>query len=261
MSSQQNNEASIVTAIKDQAVGAIKEVIGSVIGNTQMELEGKAQKVHGQNEYDFAKAAHSGEAEPEKFQRAYHSDAPNESEKNDQPVESDPSQLSGLKDQALGAMKSTMGAATGNQDMELKGKAQNIHGRNEAEFAKAQMHGLNEPEHFVQGRKTTDHFEKAEGEVEPQNFNAITAVKDVAVGLVKEAVGTATGNTNTEIAGLAQQMRGKNEAEFVKAQNQGLSEPEHFAHGTKTTTCDQGKGEVEDQKVTSIGAIKEKFMS
>ena len=256
MSSQQNNEASIVTAIKDQAVGAIKEVIGSVIGNTQMELEGKAQKVHGQNEYDFAKAAHSGEAEPEKFQRAYHSDAPNESEKNDQPVESDPSQLSGLKDQALGAMKSTMGAATGNQDMELKGKAQNIHGRNEAEFAKAQRQGLTEPEHFGYDKKSTDQRK----EVEDYQASSLTAAKDVTVGAMKEAIGAATGNTNTEIAGLAQQMRGKNEAEFVKAQNQGLSEPEHFAHGTKTTTCDQAKGEVEDQKVSSIGAIKDKVM-
>jgi uncharacterized protein YjbJ (UPF0337 family) len=335
-SSQQTNEASIVYAIKDQAVGAIKEVVGSVIGNTHLELEGKAQKVHGKNEYEFAKAFNAGETEPEKFQRAYHSDVTTASQETNQSVESEPSQLSGWKDQALGAMKDVVGsatanqelelkgkaqnihgrnetefakaqrqglsepehyahgtktteqpeghvdtqesismlagwkdqalgamkgaigAATGNQDLELKGKAQNIHGRNEAEFAKAQFHGLSEPEHFAHGKKTDNFEQHREQQVEPESFSALSAVKDVTIGAIKESFGSATGNTNTEIAGLAQQMHGRNQAEFIKAQNEGLYEPEHYVHGSKTISDEQAKGEVENQSVSTIGALKDK---
>jgi len=147
-------------------------------------------------------------------------------------VAEQPSTLSALKDQAVGAVKSTIGGVTNNPDMELKGKAQSVHGRNEAEFAKAQKDGLNEPEHFVQGTKTSDH---AEGSVEGDKVSSLSALKDQAVGSVKQTLGSVTGNTNTELAGKAQQIHGKNEAEFAKAQNQGLNEPEHFAQGTKTT--------------------------
>jgi len=171
--------------------------------------------------------------------------------------------LAGWKDQALGAMKGAIGAATGNQDLELKGKAQNIHGRNEAEFAKAQFHGLSEPEHFGHGKKATatDNFEQhREQQVEPESFSALSAVKDVTIGAIKESFGSATGNTNTEIAGLAQQMHGRNQAEFIIAQNQGLNEPEHYVHGTKTISDEQAKGEVENQSVSSIGALKDKAM-
>jgi uncharacterized protein YjbJ (UPF0337 family) len=53
----------------------------------------------------------------------------------------------------MGSVKEMLGSATGNQNMELKGKAQNMHGRNEAAFVKAQKQGLSEPEYFEQGRK------------------------------------------------------------------------------------------------------------
>jgi len=219
-------------------------------------LKGKAQNIHGHNEAEFVKAQKQGLSEPEHFVHGTKTTEHAECEV----VSQEPSMLAGWKDQAVGAVKGVVGAATNNQQMELLGKAQNIHGRNESEFAKAKMHGLTEPEHFVQGTKTTDHFERAEGEVVGENLSALSAVKDVAVGLIKETVGSVTGNSSTEISGLAQQMHGRNEAEFIKAQNQGLSEPEHYAHGTKTIDCEQAKGEVENQSVSSVGALKDKTL-
>jgi len=63
--------------------------------------------------------------------------------------------MGAIKDKTMGSVKEKVGEMTGNQEMELKGKAQNLHGKNEAEFAKAQKEGKNEPEHFVQGNPNT----------------------------------------------------------------------------------------------------------
>jgi uncharacterized protein YjbJ (UPF0337 family) len=186
MSSTQNNnninentnEASKLAAIKDQALGAVKEALGSVLGNDKMILEGKAQKVHGHNEYQFAKAYKAGETEPEKFQKAYHSEVPAEQfdsemrpvqvqQDHSAPIsgqappppappvhsEEEHSKMSGLKDQAIGSIKETIGSATNNSNMEMAGKAQSIHGHNEAAFANAQKEGRSEPEHFEHGTK------------------------------------------------------------------------------------------------------------
>jgi uncharacterized protein YjbJ (UPF0337 family) len=328
MSSTNTENVSKVTAIKDQTIGTIKETVGNLFGNEKMELEGKAQKVHGKNEMSYAKANKNGETEPQHFQEAYgtHPDHPHHTTEqtvnhpqhttNDinnnlppvpphqniphQPIGTGlplnptavapipphqpnavppvpPQNISGapippsgapippsaatgasipppgnihehaegsveggnvstlgaMKDKMVGSIKESFGSATGNQNMELQGKAQNIHGHNQSEFAKAQKEGLNEPAHFEKGTKVNDH---AEGTVEGQNHpSSIGALKDQAVGSIKQSFGSATGNTNTEIAGAAQKMHGKNESEFAKAQKEGLNEPAHFEHGTKTT--------------------------
>jgi uncharacterized protein YjbJ (UPF0337 family) len=293
------NEASKFTAIKDQAVGTIKETLGNVLGNEKMQLEGRAQKVHGHNEYQFAKAYKEGETEPEKFQQAYHSDVSGEQVDFNAPIPStiqsthpapmsaqapppppeyaseapqsqpippvqpvasthssaEPSQTTAMKDQAMGSVKQAVGSATNNPSMEIAGKAQTIHGHNEAEFAKARKEGRVEPEHFEQGTKMTDH---AEGKVEGDKVSSMSAMKDKTIGSIKETFGSVTGNTNTELAGKAQQMHGRNEAEFVKAQKEGLNEPEHYAHGSKTV--EHAHGEVEGQNVSSLGAIKDRAM-
>jgi len=168
----------------------------------------------------------------------------------------------------MGSMKEMFGSATGNQDMELKGKAQNIHGRNEAEFVKAQTQGLTEPEHYAHGRNTT---EKLHEEVtNNQEVSSFGAIKDKTMGSMKEIIGSATGNQDMELKGKAQNLHGKNEAEFVKAQEQGLNEPEHFAHGTKTLEAEPAEGEVVSQEEPSkisgwkdqaVGAVKESLGS
>jgi len=147
----------------------------------------------------------------------------------------------------MGSIKEMYGTMTGDQDMELKGKAQNLHGRNEAEFVKAQKQGLSEPQHFEHGTKTT---EQAQSKVEGDKVSSLSAIKDQAVGSVKESFGSATGNQKTELEGKAQKIHGKNEAEFAKAQKQGFDQPEHFAHGTKTT--EHSEGEVVGQQPSNI---------
>jgi len=251
---------STLGALKDKTMGSIKETFGSMTGNQNLELKGKAQNIHGRNEAEFVKAQKQGLDEPEHFAQGTkatdHADG--------QVVGEQPSTVSGWKDQAVGAVKQTWGSATNNQDLELIGKAQNVHGRNEAEFSKAQKQGLDEPEHFVQGTKTTQH---AQATIEADKVSSLSALKDKAVGSVKETFGSATGNMNTELAGKAQLMHGKNEAEFAKAQKQGLDEPEHFAQGTKTTQLADGQVvEQEPSKMSgwkdqAVGAVKESLGS
>ena len=175
--------------------------------------------------------------------------------------------MTGLKDQAVGSIKQTYGNATGNTNAELEGKAQQMHGKNEAEFAKAQKQGLNEPEHYAQGTKTSEPVPDAKGEVEDQSVSTLGAIKDKAMGSMKEMYGSMTGNQDMELKGKAQNIHGKNEAEFAKAQKEGLNEPEHFAHGTKTT--DHAQGEVVGEnpskmsgwKDQAVGSVKESFGS
>jgi len=213
--------------------------------------------MHGRNEAEFVKAEKQGLNEPE-----HYAHGTKMTDRSDDRVEKEESsKMSGWKDQAVGAVMQSFGSVTGNQNTELKGKAQQLHGRNEAEFAKAKKEGLSEPEHFVQGRKTTDH---AEGKVEGDHPSSLSAMKDKAVGSMKETFGSMTGNTNTELAGKAQQMHGRNEAEFVKAEKHGLNEPEHYAHGTKMT--DHADSKVVEQnepskmsgwKDQAVGSVKE----
>jgi len=258
----EGDKVSSLSAMKDKAMGSMKETFGSATGNSNAELTGKAQQMHGRNEAEFVKAQKQGLNEPEHYAQGTKTTDHAQGEVIER---TESSKMSGWKDQAVGAVKESFGSATGNQNMELKGKAQSIQGRNEAEFAKAQQQGLNEPEHFVQGTKTTDH---AEGKVEGDNVSSLSAMKDKAMGSVKETFGSATGNVNTELAGKAQQMHGRNEAEFVKAQKQGLNEPEHYAQGTKTT--DHAQGEVIERTESSkmsgwkdqaVGSVKESFGS
>jgi len=243
-------EPSTLGALKDKAIGSVKELVGSATGNQDLELKGKAQNIHGRNEAEFVKAQKQGLTEPEHFAQG----TKTVDHAQGEVVSDQASTLSSLKDQAVGAVKGTLGSITNNQDLELKGKAQQVHGRNEAEFAKAQKQGLSEPEHFEHGVQTSG----AEGTVEGDSVSSLSALKDRAVGSIKATVGSATGNVNTEIAGKAQQLHGKNEAEFAKAQKEGLTEPEHFAHGTKDTDHVQhAEGEVVSQDTSKLSSLKD----
>jgi len=225
-----------------------------------MEIAGKAQQIHGHNEAEFAKANKEGLVEPQHFEHGTKTTEHAQGKVEGQNVSS----LSALKDKVVGSVKETLGSATGNQDLELKGKAQNVHGRNEAEFAKAQKQGLQEPEHFSQGTKTTEH---AQATVDADNVSSVSALKDKVVGSVKETLGSATGNQDLELKGKAQNVHGRNEAEFAKAQKQGLGEPEHYSHGTKTTEHAQGQvvsqepSKLSGWKDQAIGTVKESLGS
>jgi len=259
-SSTTHDEPSKMSGWKDQAVGSVKEKVGSATNNPNMEMAGKAQNIHGHHETEFAKAKNEGLNEPQHFEHGTKKEEHAEGEVEDQK----PSTLGALKDKTMGSMKEKLGSMTGNQDMELKGKAQNIHGHNEAEFVKAQKEGRNEPEHFAQGKKTTEH---AHGEVEGDKVSSMSAMKDQALGSMKQTYGSATGNMNTELAGKAQEIHGRNEAEFAKAQKHGLNEPEHYAHGTKTTEHAQGEvvreepSKISGWKDQAVGSMKETFAS
>jgi len=377
--SSNNDNTSKVSAIKDQALGTIKETVGNLIGNEKMELKGKAQKVHGKNELAYVKAHKNGEEEPEHFQEAHSSHhehaqhtseqitnppvqatndvnnppqvpphpqnvphpqqipvhqptgselpaappvapipgahpvaapvapLPNQSTGNAVPpappqnqnfnappippsvatgavpppppgninqhaegsVEGDHvSKMGALKDKTMGSIKESLGSATGNQNMEIQGKAQNIHGHNQDEFVKAQQHGLNEPSHFEHGTKI-NHEQHAEGTVEGQHQpSSLNGLKDQTMGSIKQSYGSATGNMNTELAGAAQKIHGKNESEFAKAQNQGLNEPAHFERGTRINNTAEGQvvGDNEPSKVSgyfdqAVGTVKEMWGS
>jgi uncharacterized protein YjbJ (UPF0337 family) len=201
----EGEDSSSISSMKDRAVGAFKETVGSVSGNQKMELLGKAQSVHGRNEAEFAKAERSGQSEPQHFvsgtKTCDHADG--------SVVGEEASIFSALKDRAVGSVKETLGSATDDPKMELLGKAQSVHGRNQAEFAKAERDGLVEPQHFV-----TNTTENGQGSVESED-STLSAFKDRFVGALKETVGSATHDPKMELIGKAQNVHGRNAAEFA----------------------------------------------
>jgi uncharacterized protein YjbJ (UPF0337 family) len=136
------DEPSKMSAKKDQAVGSVKENVGSATNKPEMELAGKEQKIHGQNEEDSANA----KKEAKKEEKEHRSDE-NEGEKH--------SKIGALKDKTMGSVKEKVGELTNNPELELKGKAQNLHGKNEAAFAQAQKEGKNEPDQYAVGNPNT----------------------------------------------------------------------------------------------------------
>jgi len=55
-SSVEESTPSMISGLTDRAVGSMKETYGNVTGNQKTELEGIAQKVHGRNVSDLARA-------------------------------------------------------------------------------------------------------------------------------------------------------------------------------------------------------------
>jgi len=131
-----------------------------------------------------------------------------------------PSSLSAMKDKTIGSIKETFGSATGNTNTEIAGKAQQMHGKNEAEFVKAQKQGLNEPEHYAHGTKTTEH---AEGQVVGDEPSKMSGWKDQAVGSAKETLGSVTNNQKMELEGKAQKMQGANQCAYADDENNTIN--------------------------------------
>ena len=87
------------------------------------------------------------------------------------------SKSSGYTDQAVGAVKETVGSATGNHSLEAKGSLQKNEGKVEVEAVKGK--------------------ERSKG------------ASEETWGGIKETVGHLTGNTDTEAAGKVEKEKGK----------------------------------------------------
>ena len=79
----------------EEVGGKIKKTVGKVIGNEQMEAEGKAKELHGQAQQAAAKA---GE------------------------------RVKGTIEEVSGAIKNRVGAVIGNEQMQAEGKARELKG-------------------------------------------------------------------------------------------------------------------------------------
>ncbi|KAI9293645.1 DNA binding protein [Neoconidiobolus thromboides FSU 785] len=84
-----------INANVNYTIGAIKENVGSVLGNHSLEAKGAAQRTEGDAEYKAAQA--KGYAE-------------------------------GAKDSFKGNIKDTVGSAIGNEQMQVEGKASKLRG-------------------------------------------------------------------------------------------------------------------------------------
>ncbi|ORY07347.1 hypothetical protein K493DRAFT_192049, partial [Basidiobolus meristosporus CBS 931.73] len=87
---------STMSGKKDQAMGAMKENVGSAFNNPSLEARGAGQR----NEGHFQEHA----------------------------AKQQPGRVAGSADAASGAIKENVGYATGNPSMELNGASQRVHG-------------------------------------------------------------------------------------------------------------------------------------
>jgi len=182
----------------------VKESFGSMIGDQKTELKGKAQEVHARNAVDFAKAESKGLIEPEHFVGGNKTSQYATGSVEDTSI----STFSAVKDQTVGAIKVVLGSATGNQNMELVGKAQGVHARNAAEFAKAERNGDIEPQHFGSDGNSVSPSE--------DDVSKLSAYKDRFVGSVKEKIGGVMEDHKMELTGKAQNVHGRNAVEFAE---------------------------------------------
>src|SRR5580698_4862870 len=92
---QMSNESNKGEGMAQQVGGKIKQVVGKVIGNEQMETEGKAKEVEGKARVEAAKAAE---------------------------------RTKGKVEEAVGTVKNRVGAVIDNEQMEAEGKVAELKG-------------------------------------------------------------------------------------------------------------------------------------
>lgn len=120
------NESSTMTALKDQYVGATKEAAGAVFSQ-DLQNAGAEQRIRGENDMkDLNQAAPSTQS---------NWSAPlNEAPKTWSSDPTEPSKISAMKDQILGATKEVIGAVF-SKNLHDQGAEQRIHGEREYEIA------------------------------------------------------------------------------------------------------------------------------
>jgi len=128
-SSDMPNEPSRMTALKDQYVGGAKEVAGAVFSEN-LQNSGAEQRIRGENDMkDLNQAAPN-------TQSNWSAPSPvlNETPKTWSSDPTDPSKISAMKDQLVGATKEVIGAVF-SKNLHEEGAEQRIHGEREYEIA------------------------------------------------------------------------------------------------------------------------------
>jgi uncharacterized protein YjbJ (UPF0337 family) len=90
------NGAKRVKGKVEEIKGTLKEGVGNLIGNEQMQAEGHAEKVTGQARQDVAKAAE---------------------------------QIKGVGEELVGKAKGAVGGLIGNEQMQVEGKGEELKGK------------------------------------------------------------------------------------------------------------------------------------
>jgi len=166
-SSNVSNEPSRMTALKDQYVGATKEVAGAVF-NEDLQNAGAEQRIRGETDMkDLSQAAPSSESS---WSAPW--TASNEAPKTWSSDPTDPSKILAVKDQIVGATKEVLGAVF-SKNLHEEGAEQRIHGEREYEIAL-----------MTQEKQ---------------------ANWDQSAGTVKETAGQLLGNKKMQAEGMAQQ--------------------------------------------------------
>eukprot|EP01103_Thecamoeba_quadrilineata_P006109 TRINITY_DN15834_c0_g1_i1.p1 TRINITY_DN15834_c0_g1~~TRINITY_DN15834_c0_g1_i1.p1 ORF type:complete len:224 (-),score=40.79 TRINITY_DN15834_c0_g1_i1:43-672(-) len=117
------DEPSLSVGLIERSFGSIKETVGIITGNEKLETEGIEQNTRGMNECNDFYANRQLETEKKQVDMTY-------SQLNRSVEEEEHSKIEGVKDIAIGEIKAKLGESSGNQKMEIEGKAQAVHGRN-----------------------------------------------------------------------------------------------------------------------------------
>jgi len=185
--SDQQNQPSKLHGYKDEVVGAIKENVGYLIGNNQMENEGRQTKEQGISEVVAASAVAE---EPKQYTTTtfptpapgattiHYTETPsNPSPSSDTSTSNDPSMIHAYKEKTVGAVQENVGYVIGNERIEAEGKSKRDLGQAELEQAKS------------------FHQEKAAGEQ--------------MEGAAKETVGSATNDKKMQAEGTGERLKGE----------------------------------------------------
>ncbi|KAL2127022.1 hypothetical protein VTI74DRAFT_11470 [Chaetomium olivicolor] len=117
MSANNNNNSNNPSTLKsyvDSATGAVQNVVGSIIGNTGDEAEGRAKQQKAQAEYD---ASHSAVK------------VPGATVSSGAVAKDDPNRSEGSWNQTIGSAKEFVGGLVGNESLKQSGREQNLSGQ------------------------------------------------------------------------------------------------------------------------------------
>jgi uncharacterized protein YjbJ (UPF0337 family) len=227
-STQINNESSTLTALKDQLMGATKEVFGAVF-NDNLHDAGAEQRIRGEREFEELRHktsspesnvsapwsasetlnSNSTPAEPSKtwFGSWFGSAEP--SAPVIQPTDS--SNLSALKDQYVGATKEVVGAVF-NEDLQNAGAEQRIRGELNQAPPSSESSSWTAP--WSATNENQNQNQLTQNWTDPAEPSKISAVKDQLLGATKEVLG-AVFSENLHTAGIEQRIHGEREYEIA----------------------------------------------
>jgi len=287
MSEQNQNSNNIVSepstfsAIKDQLVGATKEVIGAVF-NEDLQNAGAQQRIHGEKQFEALKSQTSSSSEaavtaPSEASRGWfgitapsippaqpseaskgwfgYSDPEKTLMESSQPPSSwfgssepvkatpvgEPSTLTALKDQVVGSTKEVVGAVF-NQNLQNSGATQRIEG----EKALRELQGERDSNWPLQSGGSQAVPESSEP-------SRLLAVKDQLVGSTKEVLG-AVFSQNLQTAGVEQRIHGEREYETAVMAQETQGKWDQVVGTAKETTGHA----FDNKKLEAAGLIQRK---